>query len=217
MIIVSFSFLVLTNNFVVLQGVQASLKLEERFRADKDHLAHSNALATKYHDTKRASMEAKKLAEEADTKRKEAEESLDAALNSLTKAEDRVRALEMVIERAKVAAYEKGSQEAQDEMGRQLPGVCNEYYTDAWNDAIAVLNSGRTTLPPDPIKLPFPGAIPPPRPEAALNSPPPQLGAVTVDLKKVESAEAAGPVDAGLHEAPDGGSTASGMAGPNDS
>jgi hypothetical protein len=123
----------------------------------------------------------------------------------------------MEVERAKVAAYEKGSQEAQDEMGRQLPGVCNEYYTDAWNDAIAVLNSGRTTLPPDSIKLPFPGTIPPPHPEAVLNSPPPQLGAVTVDLEKVELVETAGPVDAGLHDAPDGGSTAPGVAGPNDS
>ncbi len=106
------------------------------------------------------------MAEEADAKRKEAEESLDAALASLTKAEDKVRSLEQEIERVKVAAYEKGSQEAQDEMGRQLPGVCNEYYTDAWDDAIAVLNWGQTTLPPKPIKLPFPSAIPPPRPEA---------------------------------------------------
>ena len=101
-------------------------------------------------------------------------------------------------------------------MGRQLPGVCNKYYMDAWNDAIAVLNSGRTMLLPDPIKLPFPGAIPPPRPEAVLNSPPPQLGTVPVDLEDVESAEAARPVDADLHEAPDGGSTAPGMAEPND-
>ena len=99
----------MTNDFAVLQGVQASLELEERFRADKDHLAHANTLATKYHDAKRASVEAKKLAEEADIKRKKVEKSLDAALDSLTKAEDRVRALETEIERAKVVAYEKGS------------------------------------------------------------------------------------------------------------
>jgi hypothetical protein len=126
-----------------------------------------------------------------DAKRVEAEESLNAALDSLTKAEDKVRALELELERAKKAAYESGSKEAQDEMGRQLPRVCNEYYTDAWNDAIAVLNSGQTMLPPNPIKLPFPGATPPLHPEAVLNSPPPQLGAVMVDLEEVESAEAA--------------------------
>ena len=83
-------------------------------------------------------------------------------------------------------------------MGRQLPGVCNEYYTDAWNDAIVVLKSGQTMLPPNPIKLPFPGAVPPPHPETVLNSPPPQLGTVMVDLEEVESAEAVGLVDAGL-------------------
>uniref|UniRef100_A0A2N9GWI1 Uncharacterized protein n=1 Tax=Fagus sylvatica TaxID=28930 RepID=A0A2N9GWI1_FAGSY len=175
------------------EGSKLSLELEDRFRANKDHLAHANVLATKV----------------------EAEESLHAALDSLTKAGDKVRALELELERAKKAAYESGSKEAQDEMGRQLPGVCNEYYMDAWNDAIAVLNSGQTMLPPNPIKLPFPGAAPPPHPETVLNSPPPQLGAVMVDLEEVESAEAVGPVDAGLQDAPDGGSTAPDEASPN--
>ena len=156
------------------------------------------------------------MAEKANTKRKEAEESLDATVASLTKAKDKIRALELEFERAKKAAYESGSKEAQDEMGHQLPGVCNEYYTDAWNDAIAMLNSGQTTLPPDPIKLPFPSATSPPYPNTVLNSPPPQLGAVMVDLEEVESAEAAGPVNVGLHDAPSGGSAAPGGAGPND-
>uniref|UniRef100_A0A2N9EVC8 Uncharacterized protein n=1 Tax=Fagus sylvatica TaxID=28930 RepID=A0A2N9EVC8_FAGSY len=149
----------------LLMGVQASLELEDWFRANKDHLAHANVLATKYQDVKKMATEAKKLADAADAKR---------------------------VERVKKAVYESGSKEAQDEMGRQLPGVCNEYYTDAWNDAITVLNSGQTMLPPNPIKLPFPGAIPPPHPETVLNSPPPQLGAVMVDLEEVESAEAGG-------------------------
>jgi hypothetical protein len=52
-------------------------------------------------------------------------------------------------------------------------------------------------LPPDPIKLPFPGATPPPPPETVLNSPPPQLGVVMVDLEEVNSAEAAGLADVG--------------------
>ena len=155
------------------------------------------------------------MADAADAKRIEVEESLNAVLDSLTKAEDKVRALELELKRAKKAAYESGSKEAQDEIGYQLPGVCNEYYTDAWNDAIAVLNSGQTMLPPNQIKLPFPGATPPPHPEAVLNSPPSQLGAVMVDFEEVESAEAVGPVDAGIHDAPDGGSAAPGEASPN--
>uniref|UniRef100_A0A2N9G0U2 Uncharacterized protein n=1 Tax=Fagus sylvatica TaxID=28930 RepID=A0A2N9G0U2_FAGSY len=179
----------------LLMGVQASLELEDRFWVNKDHLAHANVLAAKV----------------------EAEESLNAALDSLTKAEDKVQALELELERAKKEAYKSGSKEAQEEMGRQLLGVCNEYYTDAWNDAIAVLNSGQTMLPPDPIKLPFPGAIPPPHPEEVLNSPSPLLGAVMVDLEEVEPTEAAGLVDTGLHDAPDGGSAAPGEAGPNNS
>ena len=115
----------------MLQGVQASLELEDRFRTNKDHLAHANVLATKYQDARKMATEAKNLAEAADSKRVEAEESLRDVLESLTKAEDRVWALELELERAKKEAYESGSKEAQDEMGRQLPGVCNEYYTDA--------------------------------------------------------------------------------------
>ncbi len=91
-------------------------------------------------------------------------------------------------------------------MGRQLPELCNLYYTDAWDDAIAILNSGQTMLPPKPIKLPFPGATPPSPLETVLNSPLPQLGAVMVDLEEVESVEAAGPIDADPQDAPEGGS-----------
>jgi hypothetical protein len=202
----------LADDFAVLQGVQASLELEDRFRTGKDYLAHANVLASKYQDTKKASVEAKKLADEADAKRKEAKKSLDAALASLTKAEDKIRALELEFERAKKAAYESGSKDAQEEMRLQLPGVCNEFYTEAWNDAIAVLNFGQSTLPPKPLKLPFPSATPPPPPELVLNSPPPQLGVITVDLEEVNSAEAEGPADVGhLPDAPalapEGGST----------
>jgi hypothetical protein len=60
----------------------------------------------------------------------EVEESLQVALDSLTKAEDKIWAYELESEQAKRDAYETGSKEAQDEMGFQLPGVCNEFYTD---------------------------------------------------------------------------------------
>uniref|UniRef100_A0A2N9FJI8 Uncharacterized protein n=1 Tax=Fagus sylvatica TaxID=28930 RepID=A0A2N9FJI8_FAGSY len=200
----------------LLMGVQASLELEDRFRTNKEHLAHANVLATKYQDAKKTAAEAQSLAEAANSKRVEAEESLSEALDSLTKAEDKVRALELELERAKKEAYERGSQEAQDEMGRQLPGMCNLYYTDAWEDALAVLNSGQTTLPPTPLKLPFPGAVPPPSPEAVLNSPLPQLGDV-VDLEEVESAEAAGPAHEEPQDAPDGSGAAPEDVGPSNS
>ena len=86
------------NDFAVLQGIQASLELEDRFWTGKDQLAHANVLATKYQDAKKVSVEAKKLVKKANRKRKEAEESLDAALASLTKAEDKIRALELDFE-----------------------------------------------------------------------------------------------------------------------
>uniref|UniRef100_A0A2N9IQQ1 Uncharacterized protein n=1 Tax=Fagus sylvatica TaxID=28930 RepID=A0A2N9IQQ1_FAGSY len=162
----------------LLIGVQASLELEDRFRTNKDHLAHANVLATKYHDAKKMATEGQNLSE------------------------------------PRKKAYESGSKDAQDEMGHQLPGLCNLYYTDAWDDAIAVLNYGQTMLPPKPIKLPFPGAIPPPPPETVLNSPLPQLGTVMVDLEEVESAEAVGPVDADPQDAPDVGSASPEDAGP---
>ena len=55
--------------FAVLQGVQASLELEDQFRATKDHLAHVNVLTTKYQDAKKMAAEAKRLADAADAKR----------------------------------------------------------------------------------------------------------------------------------------------------
>uniref|UniRef100_A0A2N9HJK6 Uncharacterized protein n=1 Tax=Fagus sylvatica TaxID=28930 RepID=A0A2N9HJK6_FAGSY len=208
------------------QAVRLPLDMEEEskllwswrtgFRTNKEHLAHANVLAIKYQDAKKTAAEAQSLAEAANSKRVEAEESLSEALDSLSKAEDKVRALELELERAKKEAYERGSQEAQDEMGRQLPGMCNLYYTDAWEDALAVLNSGQATLPPTPLKLPFPGAVPPPSPEAVLNSPLPQLGDV-VDLEEEESAEAAGPSHEEPQDAPDGRCAAPDDVGPSNS
>ena len=196
------------------------MELEDRFRVDKEHLDHANVLATKYQDAMKAAIKAKKL---ADAKRAEAEESLNAVLDSFTKAEDRIQALESEFKQAKRAVYESGSKDAQEEMRLQLPRVCNEFYTDAWHDAVALLNSGQTTMTPEPPKLPFPGAPPPLPPHAVLNSPPPQLGAVMVDLEdeEVNSAETAVPVDADhLPDAPvtalEGGSTVVGDAGLND-
>ncbi len=121
----------MADDVVVLQGVQASLELEDRFRTNKDHLAHANVLATKYQDAKKMATEAKKFADAADAKRVEAEESLNATLHSLTKAKDRVWALESEIDQAKKTAYEAGSNDAQAEMGTSFPGFAmNSFRTD---------------------------------------------------------------------------------------
>ncbi len=87
------------------------MELEDCFRADKEHLAHANSLATRYQDAKKKAAEAKKLADAVDAKKVEAEESLQAALESLTKAEERIQALELEFEQAKRAAYEVGCKE----------------------------------------------------------------------------------------------------------
>jgi hypothetical protein len=167
-------------------------------------------------------VDAKKLAEEADAKRLEAEESLTAALDSLTKAEDRIRALESEFDQAKKAAYEAGSSDAQAEMGDQLPGVCNEFYSDGWKKAVSALSSGQTTLPPLPPSVPYPSARPPPPPEVVLATPLEvlvtpitELSTDIVNLEDEEnSAEAAAPEDAdqalGVHE---GGSAVPDEAG----
>uniref|UniRef100_A0A2N9IPH8 Uncharacterized protein n=1 Tax=Fagus sylvatica TaxID=28930 RepID=A0A2N9IPH8_FAGSY len=185
-------------------GVQASLELEERFRITKEDLAHANVLALKYQEAKTAAADAKRSAEEADSKRKEAEESLSAALDSLTKAEDKIRALESEFDQAKKTAYEAGSKDAQAEMSDQLPGVCNEFFSDGWKKAVGFLSSGQTTLPPLPPSVPFPGARPPPPPEVVLATPLEvpvtpitQLSTDIVDLEDEEnSAEGAVPEDA---------------------
>lgn len=72
------------------------MELEDRFRVDKEHLTHANSLATKYQDTRKKAVEAKKLADATDRKKAEAEESFQAVLDSLTKAEDRIQALESI-------------------------------------------------------------------------------------------------------------------------
>ena len=140
------------------------MELEDCFRADKEHLTHTNNLSTRYQDARKKVAEAKKLVEAADIKRVEAEESLQATMESLTRAEERIWALESEFKQAKREEYENGSKEAQDEIGLQLPGVCNEFYMDAWHDAVAFFRSRRTALTPEPPKLPFPCACPPPPP-----------------------------------------------------
>ena len=219
-----FQLLVLTSKIVVLQGVQASLELEERFRTTKEHLAHANVLALKYQDAKKTTADAKRLVEEADSKKKEAEESLTAALDSLTKAEDKIRALESEFDQAKKAAYEAGSNDSQAEMGDQLPGVCNEFFSDGWKKAVSFLSSGQTTLPPLPPSVPYPGARPPPPPEVVLATPLEvpvtpitELSTDIVNLEDEEnSAEDAVPEDA--VQAPgvgEGGSAVPDEAGPD--
>uniref|UniRef100_A0A2N9F888 Uncharacterized protein n=1 Tax=Fagus sylvatica TaxID=28930 RepID=A0A2N9F888_FAGSY len=207
----------------VLMGVQASLELEERFRTNKEHLAHANVLALKYQDAKKTAADATKKAEDADAKRLEAEDSLTATLESLTKAEDKIWALESEFEQAKKAAYEAGSSDAQAEMGEQLPGVCNEFFSDGWKKAVSALSSGQTTLPPLPPSVPYPGAWPPPPPEVVLATPLEvpvtpitELSMDVVNLDDEENpAEAAAPEDA--DQAPsvqEGGSAAPDEAGP---
>ena len=87
------------------------MELEDRFQANKKHLAHANSFATRYQDAKKRVAEVKKLADAADAKRVEAEESLQAMLDSLTKVEDKIRAYELESEQAKRAAYKAGSKE----------------------------------------------------------------------------------------------------------
>uniref|UniRef100_A0A2N9HV47 Uncharacterized protein n=1 Tax=Fagus sylvatica TaxID=28930 RepID=A0A2N9HV47_FAGSY len=207
----------------LLMGVQASLELEERFRTNKDHLAHANVLALKYQDAKNMAAEAKKLADAADAKRVEAEESLNAALDLLTKAEDKIRALKSEFDQVKKAAYEAGSNDAQAMMGDQLPGVCNEFYLDGWKKAVSILTSGQTMLPPLPPSMPYPGARPPPPPEFVLATPLevpvtpiPEISTDVVNLEdEVNSAEAAALNDADqAPSVPEGGSAASDEARP---
>lgn len=162
---------VLANTFDVLQGLQASLKLEDRFRAKIGHLSHANTLATWYQDAKKKAAEAKNLVDATDVKRVEVEESLKAALESLTKVEYKLRAYDSEFDQAKRAAYEAGSKEAQEKMGCQLPGVCNEFYVEGWRAAVGFSSSGLMPLTPNPPSLSYP---------------PPTTGADVVDLEDTE-------------------------------
>uniref|UniRef100_A0A2N9EJN5 Uncharacterized protein n=1 Tax=Fagus sylvatica TaxID=28930 RepID=A0A2N9EJN5_FAGSY len=203
------------------QAVRLPLDMGEWKKATDDELIN-NVRRGVLMDAKKMAVDAKKLAEEADAKRLEAEESLTAALDSLTKAEDRIRALESEFDQAKKAAYEAGSSDAQAEMGDQLPGVCNEFYSDGWKKAVSALSSGQTTLPPLPPSVPYPSARPPPPPEVVLATPLEvpvtpitELSTDIVNLEDEEnSAEAAAPEDAdqalGVHE---GGSAVPDEAG----
>uniref|UniRef100_A0A2N9EDZ3 Uncharacterized protein n=1 Tax=Fagus sylvatica TaxID=28930 RepID=A0A2N9EDZ3_FAGSY len=164
--------------------------------AYKDHLAHANVLALKYQDAKKMAADAKKMAEDADAKRLKAEESLNAALDSLTKAEDKIRALESEFDQAKKAAYEA---------------------------AVSILSSGQTTLPPLLPSVPYPGARPPPPPEAVLATPLEvpvtpitELSTDVVNLEdEVNSTDEAAPEDAAQAlDVLDGGSVVPDEAGP---
>ncbi len=129
--------------------------MEDRFRANIGHLSHANTLATWYQDAKKKAVEAKKLADATDAKRVEVEESFKAALESLTKAEYKLRAYESESDQAKRAAYEAGSKKAQEKMGCQLPGVCNEFYVEGWRAAVGFSSSRLTPLTLDPPSLSY--------------------------------------------------------------
>jgi hypothetical protein len=66
--------------------------------------------------------------DEAELKREVAEESLRAALEANTKAEERIRALEVEAAKREKAAFARGRVEAEAIMTNQLPGLYNEFF-----------------------------------------------------------------------------------------
>uniref|UniRef100_A0A2N9HIY7 Uncharacterized protein n=1 Tax=Fagus sylvatica TaxID=28930 RepID=A0A2N9HIY7_FAGSY len=152
----------------ICQAARLPLNMGEWKKSSDDELINSLRKGLLM-DAKKKATEAKKLADAANANRVKAEESFQAALESLTKTEKRIWAYELKSEQAKRAAYEAGSKEAQDEMSLQLPGVYNEFYTDSWHAAVGFLNSGLTSLTLEPPSFPFPGAPPPHPPEAGTD------------------------------------------------
>ena len=85
----------------------------------------------------------------ADRKWEEAEESLRIALESITVAEKRIKALEAKVAKREKAAFARGRVEAEVVMTRQLPGLYNESFQEGWK-ALYVWPGSREvpSLPP---------------------------------------------------------------------
>jgi hypothetical protein len=96
--------------------------------------------------------------DEAELKREKAEESLRAALEANTRAEERIKALEAEAAEREKAAFAWGRVEAEAIMTNQLPRIYNEAFHEGWKALSVWPESEEVPFLPPRESLPYPEA-----------------------------------------------------------
>ena len=151
--------------FSFIQAIQGSLELDDRYQHQAAKLENSLKVTTRSFDLKKE-VEAYKeqvivailKKDEADLKRKEAEESLRTALEANSNMEERIKALEVDLAGREKAAFERGQVEAQTTMTNQLPDVYNEAFQQGWKALYSWPESKNMPELPPRENLPYPNA-----------------------------------------------------------
>jgi hypothetical protein len=170
----------------LLQAVQGSLELGDRFQRQAAELENSLRVATCSFDFRneadrmRREVEAYKdqvriatlKRDEANLKLEDTEDLLRNALEANSKAEEKFKALEADIATREKAAFDQGSVQAQTTMTKQLPGIYNEAFQQGWKALYSWPEFDDMPQLPPRENLPYPEA-PIGVPEEELSEPQP--------------------------------------------
>ena len=157
---------------ILLQAVQGSLELGDRFQRQFAELENSLRVATHSlelrNETERMRREvgaykdqvriATLKKDEANLKLEDTEDLLRNALEANSKAEEKFKALEAEVAAKEKAAFDRGSVQAQTIMTRQLPGIYNEAFQQGWKALYSWADSDDMPQLPPQENLPYPDA-----------------------------------------------------------
>ena len=130
----------------LLQAVQGSLELGDRFQRQAAELENSLKVATRSFDFRNEAEQMRREVEaykdqvriailkrdEANLKLEDTEDLLRNVLEANSKAEEKFKALEADIVSREKATFDRGSIQAQTTMTKQLPGIYNEAFQQGW-------------------------------------------------------------------------------------
>ena len=156
----------------LLQAVQGSLELGDRFQRQAAELENSLRVATRSFDFRneaermRREVEAYKdqvriatlKRDEANLKLEDTEDLLRNVLEANSKAEEKFKALEADIVSREKATFDRGSIQAQTTMTKQLPGIYNEAFQQGWKALYSWPESDDMPQLPPRENLPYPEA-----------------------------------------------------------
>uniref|UniRef100_A0A2N9FXK3 Uncharacterized protein n=1 Tax=Fagus sylvatica TaxID=28930 RepID=A0A2N9FXK3_FAGSY len=145
--------------------MMGSLELEDRYQTQVAHLENSLKVATRSFDLKKEIERYKEQVrvavlkrDEAVLQREESKESLRAALEANSQAEERIKALEAEVAEKEKAAFAWGRVEAETIMMNQLPDIYNEAFLVGWKALFAWPETEEIPLQPFRESLPYPDA-----------------------------------------------------------
>ncbi len=172
----------------LLQTVQGSLELGDRFQRQATELENSLRVATRSFEFRNEAEQMRREVEaykdqviidtlkkdEANLKLEDTKDLLRNALEENSKVEEKFKALQAEIAAREKAAFDQGSVQAQTIMTKQLSGIYNEAFQQGWKALYSWAESDDMPKLPPLENLPYPDA-PIGVPEEELPEPQPSL------------------------------------------